>query len=232
MNNRNMTIPNRTDLINALSNDLQPIKPKNGIVLPALLWFIMSWIYVVALSLYLGPLRTSALESLIRSPQFAFESLAGLISGALFCLIAFQEAIPGRRHQWLIWLAFLSSLIWISCYIAGLSFPAIEPSWDGKRAHCVLEAYLYSGPPLIIGYRLIYRRYPLNSLQAGIFLAISAGMLPALFMQISCMYDPQHILTHHIAPISIIIVSGALLGIVFKKQHPFLRFDDTINTRR
>lgn len=213
-----MTTPKRIDLINALSKDLQPITPRNSVVLPALLWFVVSWIYVVTLSLYLGPLRPGALESLIQSPQFAIESLVGLISGALFCLIAFQEAIPGRRHPWLVWLAFLSALLWISCYIAGLSFPAIEPSWDGKRAHCVLEAYLYSGPPLIIGYRLIYQRYPLNSLQAGIFLAISAGMLPALFMQIACMYDPLHILTHHIAPISIIIVSGALLGIIFKKQ--------------
>ncbi len=226
-----MTNRKRTDLINTLSKDLQPVSPRNGIVFPALLWFIMSWIYVVALSLYLGPLRTGALESLIKSPQFAFESLVGLISGVLFCLIAFQEAIPGRRHQWLVWLAFISALLWISCYIAGLSFPAIEPSWDGKRAHCVLEAYLYSGPPLIIGYRLIYQRYPLNSLRAGIFLGMSAGMLPALFMQISCMYDPRHILTHHIAPISIIVVSGALLGIIFNKRKHIHDFDNIAHTR-
>lgn len=226
-----MTSPKREDLINALSKNLQPISTRNGIVVPALLWFIVSWIYVVALSLYLGPLRTGAIESLIRSPQFAIESLAGLISGASFCLIAFQEAIPGRRQQWLVWLAFISALLWISCYLVGLSFPAIEPSWTGKRAHCVLEAYLYSGPPLLIGYRLIYQRYPLNSIRAGMFLGISAGMLPALFMQISCMYDPQHILTHHIAPISIIVISGALLGIIFKKQKRILDFDDTIRTR-
>jgi hypothetical protein len=226
-----MTTPKRIDLINTLSKDLQPVSSRNSIFLPALLWFIVSWIYVIALSLYLGPLRTGALESLISTPQFAFESLTGLISGALFCLVAFQEAIPGRRRQWAVWLALLSALLWIGCYFAGLSFPAIEPSWTGKRAHCVLEAYLYSGPPLLIGYRLIYRCYPLDSIRAGMFLGISAGMLPALFMQISCMYDPRHILTHHIAPISIIIVSGALLGIIFKKQKRIVDFDDTTRTR-
>jgi hypothetical protein len=219
-----MTTSKRSEIIKALSEDLQPISFKNSIVLPALLWFVVSWIYVIALSVYLGPLRTGALESLIKSPQFALESLAGLISAALFCVIAFQEAIPGRRRQWMVWLAFLSALLWISCYITGLSFPAIQPSWDGKRAHCVLEAYLYSGPPLIIGYRLIFKRYPLSTLQAGVFMGISAGIIPALFMQISCMYDPLHILTHHIAPISIIVLIGALLGIFFKKTEIHLNF--------
>lgn len=73
-----------------------------------------------------------------------------------FCLIAFQEAIPGIHQRWLIWLAFLSAFLWVGCYIVDLSFPALEPSRLGKRAHCVLEAYLYSGPPLIVGYRIIY----------------------------------------------------------------------------
>ena len=90
----------------------------------------------------------------------------------------------------------------------------------GKRAHCVLEAYLYSTPPLIAGYLLIYKRFSLNAVRAGVFLGISAGMLPALFMQISCMYDPRHILTHHLGPILIVII-GAILGMLFNKQKKF-----------
>jgi hypothetical protein len=226
-----MTAPKRIDLIKALSNDLQPVRPRSNVGLPALLWFFVSWIYIIALSIYLGPLRTGALESLTQSPQFAFESLVGFMSAALFCLIAYQQAIPGRRHQWMVWLAFVSALLWIGCYIVGLSFPALEPSWDGKRAHCVLEAYLYSGPPFLVGYVLIYQRFPLNTLQAGIYLGISSGMLPALFMQISCMYDPQHILTHHIAPISVIVISGSLIGVFFKKQKPILNFNETLHTK-
>ncbi|NOR80680.1 MAG: DUF1109 family protein [Methyloprofundus sp.] len=219
-----MTPRNRMDLIKGLSANVPPVRPRNGISLPIILWFFSSWIYVIALSLYLGPLRGGALKALITSPQFAFESSIGFISGALFCVIAFQESIPGLRHKWLIYLSYFSAILWISCYIVGLSFPALEPSMLGKRAHCVLEAYLYSVPPLIIGYFLIYRRYPLNSLRAGIFLGISAGMLPALFMQISCMYDPRHILTHHIGPAIVAIVVGAILGIVFKKRKCLLNF--------
>ena len=209
----------RTDLISSLSINVSPVKPSPNILFVVMLWFIISWVYVISLSLYLGPLRVGAIESLLTSPQFAFESCIGFISGVLFCLIAFRESIPGLHNKWLIYLSYFSAILWISCYAVGLSFPAIEPSMLGKRAHCVLEAYLYSTPPLIIGYLLIYRRFPLDSIRAGVFMGVSAGMLPALFMQISCMYDPRHILTHHLGPILIVVGGGAILGIIFKKQN-------------
>ena len=209
---------NRIDLIQNLSSNLSPVRRQSSIFYPGLLWFIISWVYVVTLSLFLGPLRVGALNALVTNPQFAFESFIGLISGALFCIIAFQESIPGLHRNWLVRLSYLTALLWVGCYIVGLSFPAIDPSRLGKRAHCVLEAYLYSMPPMIVGYLLIYQRFPLNSLRAGLFIGISAGMLPALFMQISCMYDPRHILTHHLGPALVVILIGMILGIVFKKQ--------------
>ena len=209
---------NRIDLIKDLSSNAPSVHTRTGLFLPGLLWFFCSWVYVVALSLYLGPLRDGALKALISSPQFAFESSVGLVAGALFCAVAFQESIPGLRHKWLVYLSYFSAILWIACYVTGLTFPALEPSMLGKRAHCVLEAYLYSIPPLLAGYFMIYRRYPLNSLRAGVFMGISAGMLPALFMQISCMYDPRHILTHHLGPAVVAIIVGAILGIAFKKQ--------------
>lgn len=212
---------NRIELIQALSMDLPPVSQRSNILVPGLLWFVISWIYVVTLSLFLGPLRTGALNALIINPQFAFESLLGFISGALFCALAFQESIPGQHRKWLVHLSFFTALLWITCYIVGLTFPAIDPSRIGKRAHCVLEAYLYSVPPMAIGFLLIYQRFPLHSKRAGIFIGTSAGMLPALFMQISCMYDPLHILTHHLGPASVVIILGMILGIVFKKHNKF-----------
>lgn len=216
-----MTQGNRIDLIQMLSADLPPVSQRSNILIPGLLWFVISWIYVVVLSLFLGPLRIGALNALITNPQFAFESLLGFVAGVLFCIIAFQESIPGLQRKWLVHLSILTALLWIVCYTLGLSFPAIEPSRIGKRAHCVLEAYLYSVPPMFIGYLLIYQRFPLNSIRAGLFIGISAGMLPALFMQISCMYDPWHILTHHLGPASVVILLGIMLGVFFKRQKRF-----------
>jgi hypothetical protein len=210
-----MTNRKRSDLIDDLSKGLAVVNPRIGIILPALLWFFCSWIYVIALSLYLGLARADAFTALLSNPQFAFESFTGLLAGALFCIIAFRESIPGLRSQWWILIAFCSAIVWVGCYVVDLSFPAIEPSLLGKRAHCVLEAYLYSSPPLLIGYWLIYQRYSLDSMWAGLFLGICAGMLPALWMQLVCMYNPQHILTHHIGPILLITLSGALIGKLF-----------------
>jgi len=216
-----VTQGNRIDLIQMLSADLPPVSQRSNILIPGLLWFVISWIYVVVLSLFLGSLRIGALNALITNPQFAFESLLGFVAGVLFCIIAFQESIPGLQRKWLVHLSILTALLWIACYTLGLSFPAIEPSRIGKRAHCVLEAYLYSVPPMFIGYLLIYQRFPLNSIRAGLFIGISAGMLPALFMQISCMYDPWHILTHHLGPASVVILLGIMLGVFFKRQKRF-----------
>lgn len=213
-----MTHTNRTDLIKQLSKRVAPVKPRSSILLPAILWFICSWLYVISLSLYLGPLRPDAVAELFTSPQYAFESTIGFIAGTLFCVIAFQESIPGAQRKWLIYLTYVITVLWIGCYLVGLSFPALQPSMLGKRVHCVLEAYLYSIPPLSVAYLLIYRRFPLNSLRAGIYTGIGAGMVPALFMQFSCMYDPKHMLTHHIGPITVAIIAGAILGIIFKKH--------------
>lgn len=218
-----MSTLSRSDLISSLSAGVSPVKPGINIILEVMLWFISSWVYVISLSLYLGPLRPGAIASLATSPQFAFETLIGFLAGALFCLIAFRESIPGLHNKWLVYLSYFTAILWISSYVVGLSFPAIEPSMFGKRAHCVLEAYLYSTPPLIVGYLLIYRRFPLDSVRAGIFLGIYAGMLPALFMQISCMYDPRHILTHHIGPILVVVIAGAVLGLILKKQKTSVR---------
>ena len=42
-------------------------------------------------------------------------------------------------------------------------------------------------------------------------LALAAGMIPALFMQVACMYDPSHILLLHILPgLSMVLGAAAL----------------------
>jgi hypothetical protein len=46
----------------------------------------------------------------------------------------------------------------------------------------------------------------------------AAAAVPGLFMQLACMYDPAHILTHHLAPIGVVAALGGLLGLlVFRR---------------
>ena len=65
---------------------------------------------------------------------------------------------------------------------------------------------------LILAALFVARRfYPLNYRRTAMLLALAAGMIPALFMQVACMYDPSHILLLHVLPgLSMVVVSAAL----------------------
>ena len=207
-------------LIQSLTTELRPVHRRTAIGFPVTLWLILTWFYVIVITLYIGPLRAGALQALIHSPYFALETLTGFVAGGLFAVLAFLESIPGARKKWLFSVALSTIILWIGSYLLGLVAPALEPSMVGKRPHCVLEAYFYSGPPLISGYYLLFCRYPINSVRTGVFLGISAGAIPALLMQLSCMYMPAHILTHHIGPILPVAILGGALGYLFRKDKP------------
>lgn len=64
---------------------------------------------------------------------------------------------------------------------------------------------------------LLRRCYPLQPLRAGMAVSLAAGMLPALYMQIACMYAPDHILLFHILPGMAVVPFGAVAAwIVFR----------------
>ena len=213
-----MSLPDREDLIDALARDLKPVRTRTRHCWSGWLWWLSSWIYVVCVAVSIGPIRANALDSLQLSPLYALESIAGLLVTGLFCSLAFRESIPGITNKKTFWIAAVAVIVWLGFYFFGFFVsPALEPSMTGKRAHCVLEAFLYSGPPVLAGYYWLYRYYPLRSVRTGIYLGISAGSIPALIMQFVCMYIPAHILSHHIAPILVVAFAGGLLGYFF---HP------------
>lgn len=212
-----MTENSRQNLILQLTNNLEPVGPRGRVGLPAFLWLLSSWIYVLVVAISLGPFREAPLRALTENPHFALESAAGFAVTVLFGIMAFRESIPGLGNRWILPFAVAAAILWLGDHSAGLYWPALEPSMDGKRAHCVLEAFLYSGPPLLIGYLGLARRFPLRSVRAGVYLGISAGAIPALLMQFACMYSPAHILTHHLGPILVAITAGAIAGLILRR---------------
>ena len=212
----------REQLISDLVNDLKAKPRQLPILVVALLWWLISWVYVVVATLLLGPLRASAHHELLHEHQFQIESLIGLMAGLLITLVAWYGSVPGALTRKAMISGIFLGLVWLGFYIVGLFEPALEPSMHGKREHCYLEAFIYSVPPTAIACWLIAKRYPLKRLQTGLMTGLAAGMMPALFMQFACMYDPQHILTHHILPgIANAVVGVALLSafIFFSKSH-------------
>ena len=72
---------------------------------------------------------------------------------------------------------------------------------------------LYSVPPLVWLIYLQRQRYVLEPVRAVGHAALAAGLLPALMMQIACMYEPSHILSFHVLPV--VILAAFAIGLTW-----------------
>jgi uncharacterized membrane protein YdbT with pleckstrin-like domain len=105
---------------------------------------------------------------------------------------------------------------WLAQYVIGLVSPALEPSMLGKRSYCLYETIIYAIPPILIGLFFIRRLYPLSLVRTAMSLSLAAGMLPALYMQLACMYEPSHILAFHILPGMAMVLIGAAIAALWR----------------
>lgn len=202
----------RDALLERLAGELRPTPHWLRPTRLAAAWFALSWAWVAGVGLAGGPLRPGWSQQLLGSPQFAAESLVGFALGAIAIAGVFRLAVPapGPARRWLP--AALLLAAWVGALLYGLASPALEPSMVGKREGCWLQALLYGAAPLLLGLVLVRRLAPLARSLTGALVGLAAGALPALFMQLACLYDPSHALTHHLAPIAPLALLGAALG--------------------
>jgi hypothetical protein len=205
-------VPSRAELIRELSRGLRPAPQLRAPRHLTLVWWLGAWIFVVAATLAVQPMRPGFLDQLLASPRFAGETLFGLLAGALAIGVAFAAGIPGRSPRRRIALALGLLVLWGSSYVYGLVSPALEPSMLGKRQLCFVEVLLYGVPTLMVGLLLLRRLAPLERWSAGLVIGAAAGAIPGLLMPLACMYVPSHILIYHIAPILALALLGLLAG--------------------
>jgi hypothetical protein len=203
---------NRQDeLIAKLTAELTPVKAALPPLRVAGLWWLGSWLFVIIVTLLTGPLRPGAFVQLLTNAQFAAESLVGFLAAALIAAWAFEDSIPGTRSRGLLHVGLVAAALWLIAYVVGLEYPALEPSMAGKRAGCVMQTLLFAVPPMAAGIWITNRNYfPLTPLRTAALIGLAGAMLPALFMQFACMYDPAHILRFHILPIPGVVVVGVI----------------------
>jgi hypothetical protein len=202
----------RQSVIDKLVADLSPIEAPRRLPALAAFWFLGSWLWVVVATLLMGPMRPGSLQQLVHEPHFGLETLTGLVAGSMVAWIAFAETVPGRPRRPIVQAAMGLTTVWLASHIIGFAYPALEPSMLGKRPYCVFETLIYAIPPLLAGLWLARRRYVLRSSRTGALIGLAAGMMPALFMQLACMYEPSHIMTFHIVPGLAIAIPAALAG--------------------
>ena len=200
------------ELIASLSRDLTPVRPTPNVTALAMFWFLLSAGFVVAMTHLAGPIRPGALSQLVTEPRFLVETLLGVAAIIWTGAVAFRAAIPAALSITFAAVGLVLLSLWLAQYLFGLVDPALEPSTLGKRDHCYLETMAYSLPPILAALVLIRRLYPLHFNRTAMTLSLAAGMLPALYMQLACMYEPLHILALHILPGLAMVLAGAAIA--------------------
>lgn len=206
------------ELITNLSRDLAPVTAASNITRQAVAWFLCSAIFVVGVTHLLGESRAGAYSQLAAEPRFLLESLLGIAAIIWVSLVAFRAAIPGSLSRQFAVMGLVLMALWLAQYLIGLISPALEPSTAGKRGHCFTETLVYALPPILAGLYLIRRLYPLRFVRTAMALSLAAGMLPALYMQLACMYEPVHILSRHILPGLLMVLAGAAIALLWNRQ--------------
>jgi len=203
----------RDEWIAALVRELQPVRPALAPSSFAIVWLAGSWLLTVAVIAAGGPMRPGWFAQLSEHPRLQLEFLLGLGAGAVAILGVGQLSIPSPRH---IPARAAPALVvftaWTATYLWGLWDPAVPPSMAGKRAHCWVEIFVWAAPLAITGLWLARRGAPLARTWTGALLGAAAASIPAVWMQVACMYDAAHILVYHLAPIGGVAILGAVMG--------------------
>jgi len=205
-------------LIEQLSRDLPPVRRSPSVNALATAWLISSAVLVVVLTHLAGPVRTGAVGQLAAEPRFLLETLLGVVSIAWIGIAAFRAAVPGALTRRFAMAASVLLVLWLAQYVVGLVSPALEPSDLGERHLCYLETATYALAPILAGVFLVRRLYPLRYVRTAMALALAAGMIPALYMQIACMYVPSHVLAFHILPGASMVLAGAAVALLWPRR--------------
>lgn len=211
---------NRDELLDSLTSGLAPVAPAPDLRVLASFWLMVSAAYVVLVTHFLGPIRPTAMAQLQAEPRFMVEMLVGTCVAIGLAAVAFRSAQPAGLSRTLTVLVSLLGALWLGGFVLGLISPALEPSMVGKRDQCFIETFVYALPPLLA---LLYwqrRLYALQPGKAAVIAGLSAGVLPALYMQVACMYQPAHILAFHVGPALVVAAVAPLLLRLWPQRTP------------
>lgn len=207
------------DLIQSLTADLRPVHPAGSPDLTALLWLLGSTVYVAVLTALVGPLRPGALVQLVTVPRFFAEMAVGLLAFGLLAVCAFRAAIPGRLDRRWALVSGAVMILWLLQMMASLLWlPALQPSTAGARSACWLETILYALGPMLLGFVLTRRLYPLSAWKTTLCFSLVTGLLPAWYMQLACMYVMPHVIDHHILPGLVVGLAGSGLALLYRRD--------------
>lgn len=201
------------NLIDDLVGDLKPVNAPGRISRPVVFWLSLATVYSIVSVFVSGPLREGALRHLIELPLFTGETLLAVIAIAVTAIASLRIALPGRNSPMRALTGVLILIaLWVAIYVVDFWHPVHPVSTLGGRGDCFWQVPLFSLPSFAFLLYLARRQYPLWPRTTGLLAGIAAAAIPAELMQFGCMYEPAHILTHHMAPILVTATIGWFIG--------------------
>lgn len=187
-----------------------------------------------------GSLSPDVLAHMRTSSAFAGGLVLGTLAGAGAIAAGLEIAVPGApARRTLLALPMLLLVGWLGLLFieigggfdvglggagAGARSERGAPSLPGTpgRFLCPLQVLLFALVPLAIAWVQITRRVPVGSTSvsagaavgASALAGLAAGLVAAIWMQLACVADPLHTLTHHLSPLLILTPLGALVGAI------------------
>ncbi|MEM1260989.1 MAG: NrsF family protein [Pseudomonadota bacterium] len=213
----------KDDLIDSLVADLTPVDKPVRAARRAMLWWTSAMVVTTIAMTFIAPFRSGFVEQLVTAPRYALEIFVGFLTAALLARATFELAVPDDNQQrWHVRIAVIITAVWLLLLVTAYWSPVLPPSMAGKRPHCYAEVMAFGIPLTMIALVQLRSMYVLNPLRAGVTAGLAGGIVPAFLMQLACMHDPWHILTHHIAPLLVTATAGAIGGLLLLRKRESL----------
>ena len=179
----------------------------------ALAWLGAIWLAVAAYVAFTGGWRPGVDAEIAGSVRFASQLAVGLAISGIAAIGALRLSIPGLSNQahWRLVMLSLAAL-WLSLFAWDALQPHVEPSMLGKRPGCYREVVavgLFGSLALLPS---LLRRRPMAPRLSAALLFGGATWVSTIAMQVACMVEPFHALTHHVAPAIGMLALGAVVG--------------------
>lgn len=182
-------------------------------------WGVASALFILGVITLLQPFRQEWDNQLFTSLRFAAEMFFGAATIVWLIVLTFRSAVPASNIKLPALLAALSCAFWIGAILLSFYDPTYSSTMAGKRDHCVFEIFFLSLPPAVIGGVWLTRGFVLNGWLSGLTLGLAAGMIPAVLMQLACMYSPGHALLDHLPPVILLgLLSSGVGGWLQRRQ--------------
>lgn len=212
MNNREQS------LIEDLVNQLEPNRSWSSFY-RALGWFTFLCVFNILAFLAYQNFRPGFSSQLLTHPRFLVEIISASALTLLILYGILSDIVPGKSLSPVIKGVGVFLLLTL-VYSLYLSFynPTPEVSIVGARAFCLEEVVMYGLLGLFSCFYFVRKSdYPFTR-RSYLLIGMGTTLIPAVLMQLACMYSPKHALLIHYGPILVGLIFGFFLSLFSKTR--------------